>query len=845
MPKLHAQFIYHYKNIVGLYVEMGKYTAAEIAEIIAAQTLLPQPQSSIEALITDTRKIHNAPQSLFFALTATRDGHHYVDDAYRAGVRNFVVSKRLSEFETFADANFFRVDDTLLALQSIATHHRKQYQLPVIGITGSNGKTVVKEWLHQLLKPDFDMVRSPKSYNSQIGVPLSVWETEATHTLGIFEAGISTKNEMLRLQKIIKPTIGIFTNLGDAHNEGFADKREKAEEKAFLFMDCEKLVYCEDNYWVLEAVDNLMVQNPKLNVVAWSQKNPQCGIFATAEKKQDSTTITITKGGENTVLHIPFTDSGSVENAIHCAVAIHALGLEISTRKERFTELAPVDMRLQLKKGLRNCDIINDAYNADLNSLGIALDFLKSQKQHTHSTLILSDIGQSGLRGKDLYGRVAQWVAEKNVSQFIGIGAEISNHAQLFAPNSLFFESTKEFLGQFNFSSLSDSTILVKGSRNFRFEKIIRKLEEKNHDTVLEINLSALADNLAFFRSLLPQGGKVMAMVKAYSYGSGSYETANLLQFHGADYLAVAYADEGIELRKKGISLPIMVMNPNPSQFAEMLEYYLEPEIYSFTVLEEFIAAVEESGLSEAAVHLEFDTGMHRLGFEEKDINSLLELLQQHPEIITASVFSHLAAADETEHDTFTLQQIARFESIKKQLEGKLPHPALFHICNTAGISRFPQAHFDMVRLGIGLYGIDASAEYQNRLHAAFRLKTTISQVRPIAADESVGYARKGQSNQSRKIAVAAIGYADGLRRELSNGKGFMKVNGQWAPIVGNVCMDMCMIDVSNIECHEGDEAILFETNQEIIDFATRMGTIPYEVLTGIGQRVKRVYWQE
>lgn len=824
---------------------MGIYTATEIAEIIDATTVLPHPESSIDALITDTRKIHNAEQSLFFALTATRDGHHYVDDAYRAGVRNFVVSKRLSEFEAFEGANFLKVDNTLAALQTLATYHRRQYHLPVIGITGSNGKTTIKEWLHQLLKPDFNIVRSPKSYNSQIGVPLSVWEIENQHTLGVFEAGISTKSEMLHLQKIIRPTIGIFTNLGDAHNEGFTDKREKAEEKAYLFMDCKKLVYCEDNYWILEAVDNLLVQNPKLEALSWSLKNPQCGIFAAVEKKQGSTSITITKDGENTVLHIPFTDNGSIENAIHCAVAIHALGLEISHRRERFSELAPIEMRLQLKKGLRNCDIINDAYNADLSSLGIALDFLKSQKQHQHSTLILSDIVQSGMAGKDLYGRVAQWLRDKNISSFIGIGSEISNHATLFPQESRFYESTKEFLGQFDFSSISDSTILVKGARSFRFEKVIRRLEEKTHDTVLEINLSALSHNLNFFRSLLPRNGKIMAMVKAYSYGSGTYETANMLQFHGADYLAVAYADEGIELRKKGMSLPIMVMNPNEGQFAEMLEYFLEPEIYSFAVLEEFIAAVEESGQSEASIHLEFDTGMHRLGFEEKDITQLISLLNNHPEIKVASIFSHLAAADESEHDEFTQLQIDRFREVKKQLQGQLLTDPLFHICNSAGIGRFPDAHFDMVRLGIGLYGIDASSVHQAHLQTAFKLKTTISQVREIAADESVGYSRKGQSNKSRKIAVAAIGYADGLRRELGNGKGQLKINNQWAPIVGNVCMDMCMVDVTNIECHEGDEAVLFETNNEIIDFAQRLSTIPYEVLTSIGQRVKRVYWQE
>jgi len=472
-------------------------------------------------------------------------------------------------------------------------------------------------------------------------------------------------------------------------------------------------------------------------------------------------------------------------------------------------------------------------------------DFLKVQKQHSNNTVILSDISQSGMPAKTLYTKVAQWINSKNISQFIGIGRELTKHQKLFAKNSLFFGSTKEFLNQFNFSSLADTTILVKGARSFGFEKIIRRLEEKTHETVLEINLTAVANNLAFFRSLLKPSTKIMAMVKANSYGSGSYEIANILQFHGAEYLAVAYADEGITLRKKGISLPIMVMNPAIGQFAEMLEFVLEPEIYNFTVLKDFIAAVSESAQAEAKIHLEFDTGMHRLGFEEKDIPQLLSILNENPKIKVASVFSHLATSDEKKYDDFTQQQIDRFEAIKQQLQNKLAGKTLFHICNSAGITRFPKAHFDMVRLGIGLYGIDASGGFQSNLQTAFRLKSTISQVREIKADESVGYSRKGTLSTPRKIAVVAIGYADGLRRELSNGKGQVKINGQWASIVGNICMDMCMVDVTTIDCQEGDEVILFETNQEIIAFAHQLNTIPYEVLTSINQRVKRVYWQE
>lgn len=799
------------------------------------------PNAVVEEIITDTRKIHNAAKGIFFALSSARDGHKYIKDAYTAGIRNFVVG---SETEQLPDANYFTVNNTLAALQTLAAHHRKQFTIPVVGITGSNGKTIVKEWLHHILKQDVHIVRSPKSYNSQIGVPLSVWEMNETHTLALFEAGISKPGEMQKLQPIIEPTVGIFTNIGDAHNEGFESKKQKATEKANLFTNCQKVVYCEDDTWVKGAIDELKNNNHNIEGIGWSFKgNGQITVKTTVNSAK--TLLELVIKGNTHQLIIPFTDSASIENAVHCAVTLLALGYDMEKYAPRFADLAPVEMRLQLKKGWNNCDIINDAYTTDLHSLAIALDFLNAQKQHKNRGLILSDIVQSGLPAHELYSRVAALLHEKQTGFLIGIGKEISAHAELFSPTTEFFETTEDFLTRFNFATLTNATILIKGARDFRFEKITQRLEEKTHETILEINLGAMVQNLSFFRGLVGKTTGIMAMVKAYSYGSGTYETANVLQFHGADYLAVAYADEGIELRKKGISLPIMVMNPGSGQFAEMLEYYLEPELYNFYIVDEFIKALEESGQPTASVHLEFDTGMHRLGFEEKDINQLLTILEKHPEIKIATVFSHLSSADEEQHDDFTRLQISRFETIKNKLKPFLGAETQFHICNSAGITRFPQAHLDMVRLGIGLYGIDVSGEYQDKLQPVFRLKSTISQVREVAGDESVGYSRNGISHTPRKIAVAAIGYADGLRRELSNGNGQLKINGQWAPIVGNVCMDMCMVDVTHIQCHEGDEAILFETNQEIIDFARRLHTIPYEVFTGIGQRVKRVYWQE
>ncbi|HYG16583.1 MAG TPA: bifunctional UDP-N-acetylmuramoyl-tripeptide:D-alanyl-D-alanine ligase/alanine racemase [Bacteroidia bacterium] len=822
---------------------MARYTAKQTAEILTAETILPYPNAVITHLITDTRKIHSAATGLFFALTAARDGHMYIEQAYNAGVRNFVISRDIKEFNRFEDANFFKTPDTLIALQGLAAWHRQQFDIPLVGITGSNGKTIVKEWLYHLLRNDFNIVRSPKSYNSQIGVPLSVWEIDKGHTLGIFEAGISAPGEMSSLRDVILPSIGIFTNTGDAHNEGFSDKYIKAEEKASLFVACKKIVYSIDNRWANRAVNRLKKFNPQIELYGWSVAE-QDGIVAKASTKAHAADITIKYKNNNYSFTIPFTDPASIENAINCAVTLLAMDLPLENYQQRFAELLPVEMRLQLKKGMRNSDIIDDTYSSDLNSLHIALDFLNSQKQHKNTAVILSDISESGLRPEELYKQVAQLIKEKNTGLFTGIGAEIFNHKHLFESTAEFYGNRTDFLTHFNFSKLADSTVLVKGARHFHFEKIVQRLEEKTHETVLEINLSAMAANLRFFRNFLNKRTKIMAMVKAYSYGSGSYETANMLQYNGADYLAVAYADEGIELRKKGITLPVMVMNPGSGQFTEMLEYYLEPEIYNFYVLDEFLKAFEESAEPAASIHLEFDTGMHRLGFEEKDIEQLISVINKHPEIKVASVFSHLSASDEAQHDEFTREQISRFEKIKEKLSPHLKD-TLFHICNSSGITRFPQAQMDMVRLGIGLYGIDASGGYQDKLQPAFRLKTIISQVREVGSDESVGYSRKAIEHRPRKIAVAAIGYADGFRRELSNGKGRLKVNGQWAPVVGNVCMDMVMLDVTDINCHEGDEAIIFETNADIIELSKQLNTIPYEVLTGIGQRVKRVYWQE
>jgi len=818
----------------------NQYQITEVKQIINAGGNIVK-EYIISALFTDSRRLNNAAEGLFFALSGRRNGHEFVAGAYAAGVRNFVVEHG-PEFN-LPEANFLIVADPLAALQALAAYHRGRFNLQVIGITGSNGKTIVKEWLYQLLAADKNIVRNPKSYNSQIGVPLSVWQINSRNDLGIFEAGISTINEMEKLEAIIKPQVGVLTHIGTAHDEGFANRWEKVLEKLELFKNSQKLI-C--NYDLL--IDFRADMQAK-EAFTWSRKFNQADlyVFSGTVISKNYYLRAYYKKQEIECL-VPFTDEASVENAIVCWATMLALGYSAVEADKRIERLVPVSMRLELKNGINNCSVIDDSYNSDLQSLEIALNFLGQQNQHQKKTLILSDIYQSGLPQDVLYQQVADLVAGKKVDKFIGVGEALVSHRDYFnVEEHHFFNDTAAMLQHLKQLDFKDETILIKGSRSFEFERISRALAQKAHETILEINLNTLLSNLDFYKSKLKPGVKVMAMVKAFSYGSGTFEVANMLQYNKVDYLAVAYIDEGAALRQAGINLPIMVLNPEASAFDKLTEYKLEPVIYSFGLLDDFVSYAKGRNISNYPVNIKIDTGMHRLGFENHEIDTLCDMLEANRYVRVQSVFSHLAASEASKHDEFTKTQIKRFEKAFKEIERSLGYTVIKHLCNTAGIIRWPSAQYDMVRLGIGLYGIDSAVPASNRaLQPIASLKTSVAQVKKIKAGDTISYSRSGKLAKDGKIATVRIGYADGYLRAFGNGVGKMLVKGTLVPTVGNITMDMCMLDVSGLDVSEGDEVVIFdEQHQRIEELAAQIGTIPYEILTNVSQRVKRVYFYE
>ncbi len=810
----------------------------------------------VRDLLIDSRRLMDAEHSLFIALVSERNnGHRYISELAAKGVRHFLVSQIDPALrQKHPGASFVVVNDTLAALQQLAVFHRHQFSIPVIGITGSNGKTIVKEWLFQLMSRDRKILRSPKSYNSQIGVPLSVWKMNAGYDLAIFEAGISMPGEMEKLETIINPTFGILTNIGTAHDENFSSQLQKAEEKLKLFRHADTLVFCRDHPVVYESVLRSSLLK-EVRTVSWGTHG-ESDLRVNSILREGTTAILEgTFNGRDHAIRIPFTDDASIENALHCWCVMLALGHSPDFIAEGMETLAPVAMRLELKEGINRCSLINDYYNSDLNSLSIALDFLGQQQQHTKRTLILSDIYQTGRKQEELYREIAGILEKKHINRLIGIGREISRQSELFGIEKSFFETTDDFLRHFPFSSFHDESILLKGARVFEFERISQLLQQKVHETILEINLDAIVHNLNYFRSKLNPGTKTMAMVKAFSYGSGSYEIANLLQFHRVDYLAVAYADEGVELRKAGISLPVMVMNPEAQSFDLILKYGLEPEIYNFKVLDMLETALSGNGdteTGEVKIHIKLDTGMHRLGFEEKDINLLTQRLNANSHIRIQSVFSHLAASEDPSEDDFTRSQFKLLKTMSEAIRRATGAVFMEHILNSAGASRFPEAQMDMVRLGIGLYGVGFDAGEQENIRNVSTLKTTISQIKQVKDGDTIGYNRKGIAVKDTVIAVIPIGYADGLNRRLGNGAGRVFIHGKPAPLIGNICMDICMADITEIvkqqegkPVNEGEEVIVFGDDYPISSLARDLGTIPYEILTGISRRVKRVYFHE
>ncbi len=807
-----------------IFSQLEKITSGKILQLVMDRR--------VATVVTDSRKPIVSEDSVFFALRGDRhDGHKYISDLYALGIRQFVVEAEI-DLKLFSGANFLIVRSTLVALQAIATAHRKEFSIPVIGITGSNGKTIIKEWLYQLILPDQSIVKNPGSYNSQLGVPLSIWAMQPHHQLGIFEAGISQSGEMEKLEQIIQPTLGILTNIGTAHNEGFKNQDEKIAEKLKLFKSVNTLIYCVDHTSIDQQVLELHIPG-----FTWGKS-----YSATVHLFEIEGGISVTFGQISFTLKLPFSDKASIENCSHCVVAMLYLGYDSHVIQERIYQLKSVPMRLELKQAINHCQVIDDTYNNDLAGLKISLDFLNNL-QKKKKTVILSDIPQSGLSENELIESISALVSQSGLTHFIGIGPLLHSNQNTFKnAKAEFYLSTEEFLKQDQWDSFENELILVKGARAFQFEKIVQRLQRKIHGTVMEIDLNKMVHNLNFFKSKLQKGVKLMAMVKAFAYGSGSEEVANLLQYHKVDYLGVAYADEGVELRKNNISLPIMVMNPAEGNFQSMLENCLEPVMYNLKMLRAFSQFIDGKA---ATIHIEVDTGMYRLGFDMDDLPVIISILRNNPSISIASVFSHLAGADEAGHDEFSKEQFDRYQTFYETLTDALQAKPLRHILNSPGILRFPDFQMDMVRLGIGLYGVNPTEENVDQLQPVATLKTIISQIKKIKKGETIGYGRNGKAENEMSLATLAIGYADGFSRSFSKGKGVVLIKGKKAPVIGNVCMDMTMVDVTGIDAHEGDEVIVFGKELPIHEVAVSINTIPYEILTNTSERVKRVFFAE
>ncbi len=816
------------------------YTTGEIAAVVDGE-LLGSSALPVEWLVYDSRKLSETVGSMFIAIEGERhNGHVFIESMYQKGIRVFLVSNRFNLIDAYSNAAFIRVENTILALQKLAAWHRNHFKLPVLAITGSNGKTIVKEWLAQCMASRYKVTRSPRSYNSQIGVPLSVWLLYAESEWAVFEAGISQHDEMDKLESVIVPVHGLITNIGEAHQQNFLTIESKLYEKIKLFKHCEKVFYCRDHEMVHQT---LMGIYPNKKRITWSMHDPSATVYVTLlEEGSHSTKIVLKYNALGANLILPFTDKASIENALHVITYLLAYGFSFEEVKEQIAGLHLLAMRMEQIKGINGCLLINDAYNSDENALAIALDYIH-QQLFQKKVLILSDIQQAGTSGEILYQKVAALVRQKGIDKFIGIGKELTSCAGFFQGiESFFYADTDEFLRSAEHRKFSDQIVLIKGARGFQFERIVQLLAEKNHTTLLETNLNNLVDNLNYFRAQLSDKTGIMVMVKALAYGSGGIEIARVLQHEKVNYLGVAFSDEGVQLRQAGIHLPIMVMSPGVEDFSRMVEYELEPEIYSPRIMERFLEIAEKQQMIQYPIHIKLDTGMHRLGFTGEHIEWLTKKLKSTTCLKVKSVFSHLAASDEPEHDWFTQEQIKTFKQMYAAIASAIGYQPMRHILNSAGIERFPEAHFEMVRLGIGLHGVST---LRSPLKPVSSLKTHISQVKKIPRGETVGYSRKGKADVDLVIAILPVGYADGLDRKLGNGKGYVTIDGQKAPYIGTICMDMCMVNITHLNCEEGNEVVVFGNNPSIIELAEQVGTIPYEILTNVSSRVKRIYLKD
>ncbi len=821
------------------------YSISTIAQILH----LPEPQIpayNISILLTDSRSLTYPEDTLFFALrTRNNDGHRYLHDLYQSGVRNFVVEHIPATMQNIDDANFLVVNNVKKAMQIIASYHRGRFTAPVIGITGSRGKTVVKEWLYQLLCADYSMVRSPRSYNSQIGVPLSIWEMNNDTQLAVFEAGISCPNEMSSLQSMIRPQLAIITNIGDEHSDGFESMRLKCEEKVVLCRDCDCIVYNGDDELIRNVVESAGLT---VKEIAWSRYDQDSPLYISSIKKgKNKTTICYSYLKYDGEITIPFVADHDIENVIHCLAVMLYLCRPFDVIASRMETLSAVGTRLNVIEGVNNCLLIYDAYTSDFHSLAPALDFVSQRATKSHSTtVILSDVMHETMSGEELYKSIARLLQQKGISRLIGIGEEISSYSSLFGEKASFFKSTSAFLASMSTADFRNELILIKGASHFHFESLSDVLEAKQHETVLEVNLDAVVHNYKFYRSQVKPETGIVCMVKASGYGAGSFELAKTLQSQGAAYLAVAVLDEGVDLRKAGITMPIMVLNPKVGNYKTLFTYRLEPEIYSFDILDEIIREATKFGITNYPVHIKLDTGMHRLGFLEEDMPKLIERLQKQSAIKPRSVFSHLATADCPDMDDYTNSQFDYFYRCCDKLQAGFDEPILRHVLNSTGITRFPQHQCDLVRLGICLYGIPTMSDgTQDDLRPVSSLHSVIISIKEWEAGTTIGYSRKGVLTRYSRIATIPIGYADGIDRHLGNGNAFVFINGHRCPTVGNICMDICMIDVTDVVCNVGDAVEIFGENITVMELADRLGTIPYEILTSVSQRVKRVYYRE
>ena len=815
----------------------------QIIQIIAPRNSIVADTSwGVSELVFDSRKLSFSAKTLFFAIkTAKNDGHLYISELIKQKVKNFIVSENLDSYKDY-NANFYQVENPVLAMQQIAAEHRKKFNYPVVGITGSNGKTIVKEWLSTILSKKYSVIKSPNSYNSQIGVPLSVWQMNDTYNFGIFEAGISQKNEMAQLEAVIKPNIGILTNIGNAHSGFFENDKEKLLEKLQLFKNAATIIYSNDCQLIKYTLNHENFSH--LQKISWGKDSGSYYRIVSQKQLQNSTIVEFSHTTE--WLEIPFTDAASIENILHISALLMFLGYSLSGISKQLHALSPLSMRMEIKEAQNHSIVINDTYSLDVNSLRIALDFLSTQTQYAKKTLIISDFEQVNW-GENEYLKLSKLFENYNITKMVVVGNEMRKwHGFFPVVEKHFYATTNELISHLEDVNIRDEAVLIKGARSFRFERVVQALQLKTHQTTLQVDLAAIIQNLHFFKKLLHPETKVMAMVKAMSYGLGDAELINELCYHQVDYLAVAYTDEGIALRQRNIARPIIVLGAEAAGFDLMIRYHLEPEIFNLFYLRELIKTLQNyPEVKNFPIHIKVDTGMHRLGFDEVETDEMLKLVNSCSQLKIASVFTHLAAAEDAKEDIFTQNQIEKYKSFCKKIETQISYPYLKHVSNTAGMIRFPEAQFDMVRLGLGLYGYSPVAEIQAQLQPVINLSSVITQIKKIKKGETVGYNRTFTAEEDMQIAIVPVGYADGFPKELSNGIGYMLVHHKKCPIVGKVCMDMTMIDVTGLDVSIGDEVIIYNAENSLDKIGAIIGKIPYELLTAISKRVPRIYVRE